>query len=310
MDASVILENKDKNNIFNIGELLTIGKTLLTNNGNNNAELESVLLLSYLLNKEKSDLFLNMSLPVSLSRTIQYHKWIRKRIDGMPIQYITGFQNFMGLEFSISEGVFIPRAETEILVERVIAIIEMMQKKDGLLFLDLGVGSGVIPITICSYFQERGIPVNFFAVDISETAIELARQNAQKYNCQHHINFFQGRLFEPLQKLKQIIRFDGIISNPPYISTAEWGKLPDEIRLFEPAKALLGGEKGIYYYEKITLESPAFLKPNGFLALEIGHQQKNDILQILTDNTDFQENIITFKDYYQQDRGIIAFKNC
>lgn len=310
MDTSVILKNKDKNSIFNIGELLTIGKTLLTKSGNNSAELESVLLLSYLLNKEKSDLFLNMSLPVSLSQIKQYYKWIRKRIGGMPIQYITGFQNFMGLEFSISEGVFIPRAETEILVEKVIAIVERMQEKDELLFLDLGVGSGVIPVTICSYFQKRGIPINFFAVDISETAIELARKNAQKYNCQHHINFFQGKLFNPLQKLKQTIYFDGIISNPPYISAAEWHKLPDEIRLFEPAKALSGGEKGMDYYEKIILESPVFLKPNGFLALEIGHQQKNDIIQILTGNTDFQENIITFKDYYQQDRGIIAFKNC
>lgn len=309
METYLLSKNSEEMNKRNISDLLMIGKTLLKKNGNKNAEQESILLLSYLLNREKSDIFLNRDFQVSALQTRQYYDWIDQRIEGVPIQYITGFQNFMGLEFATLKGVFIARPETEILVEKVIELIEMMPVKQELSFLDLGTGSGVIPITICSYFQKKGVAINFFAIDISRTAGELAHKNAQMYNCHNHIKFLQGEFFEPLQELEQPAYLDGIISNPPYIDQADWNELPDEVRLFEPAEALLGGIKGIDLYKRIILESPALLKPNGFLALEIGHQQKKDISMLLAGNANFQKEIITFKDYLQQDRGIIAFKN-
>ena len=307
MEICLRSKNNDKKN-QNIGELLRIGKGLLKKNGSRNAEQESILLLSYLLNKEKSDIFLNRDFQVSALQTRQYYDWIDQRIEGVPIQYITGFQNFMGLEFATKKGVFIPRPETEILVEQVIEIIEMMPMQKELNFLDLGTGSGVIPITICSYFQKKGVTINFLAIDISRTAIELAHKNAQMYNCHTHIKFLQGELFKPLKELKQPIYLDGIISNPPYIDQADWGKLPDEVRFFEPAEALWGGAKGIELYKRIISESPVFLKPNGFLALEIGFRQKKDISMLLAGNADFQNQFTTFRDYFQHDRGIIAFK--
>ena len=133
--------------------------------------------------------------------------------------------------------------------------------------------------------------------------------NAKKFHCQKNIYLYQGNLFQPCQKNNYLNTFDGIISNPPYLSQTEWNSLPDEIRLFEPPGAFLGGEKGLNFYEKIIFDAPAFLKPGGFLALEIGHQQKYDVYRMIKNNTNFQKEIIAFSDYYQHDRGIIAFKN-
>ncbi len=309
MDNCSINKTVEKTDKQNIGDLLHFGKAVLEQNSNQNAESESILLLSYLLNKEKSALFLNRHLPVSPYKTKRFYEWVEQRKKGIPIQYITGFQNFMGLEFETSEGVFIPRSETEILVEKIIELIEMFPEKKRLSLLDLGAGSGVIPITVCSFFQKKGRDVNFYAVDVSEKALRLAAKNAQKFHCQNHINFMKGELFTPLKELNRSILFDGIISNPPYISHRDWKNLPDEVRIFEPPEALLGGEKGLDFYQKIIRESPKFLKPGGFLALEFGHRQKNDIKQLITENANYLQKVITFRDYYHNDRGIIAFKN-
>jgi release factor glutamine methyltransferase len=291
-----------------IGDLLNKGKTLLRKYGSERAEQESILLLSYLLKRKKSELFLNREVPVSSKKIRQYYQWLRKRREGYPVQYITGFQNFMGLEFAVSERVLIPRPETELLVENVIHLIEMLSGRKEIYLMDIGVGSGVIPITICHYFKNKNRYIDFHAVDLSSDALALASKNARRFHCQNNIQFYQGNLFQPFRRKEQFNTFDGIISNPPYISKMEWDNLPDEIRLFEPPLALLGGEKGIDFYKTIIKEAPQFLKPGGFLALEIGHQQKNIVCQFIKDNTNFQKEIKTFRDYYQNDRGIIAFK--
>mgnify|MGYP001092467816 CR=1 FL=1 len=257
---------------------------------------------------KKSDLFLNRHFSVSPIKTKRYWLWIGKRRAGYPIQYITGFQNFMGLEFFVSKNVFIPRAETEILVEEVIKLIEMIPEGKPVCLMDIGVGCGVIPVTICNYFKKRGRFIVFHAVDLSVDALKLSLKNARRFHCQKHIHFHQGDLLKPFIKKEYLNSFDGIISNPPYISKIEWNSLSDEVRLFEPAMALLGGEKGVDFYKKIIEESPAFLKPGGFLALEIGHQQKDVVSEMIRGNGIFQKKIVTFNDYYHNNRGIIAFK--
>ncbi len=308
MSALLLKKTGKQMNAQCIGELLSKGKILLKKNGTEKAEQESILLLSYLLNRKKSDLFLNRHLPVSPVKIEQYYHWLRKRREGYPVQYITGFQNFMGLEFAVSERALIPRPETELLVEEVIQLIEKLPQKKQICLMDIGVGSGIIPISICHYFKKKDKYINFYAVDISLDAIKLASKNARRFHCQNNILFYQGDLFQPFLKKEQFNIFNGVISNPPYLSREEWDNLPAEIRLFEPPLALLGGEKGIDFYKVIIEESPKFLKPGGFLALEIGHQQKNIVSQMIEDNNNFQKRVISFKDYYQNDRGIIAFK--
>ena len=304
---STINKNIDKKK-KNIGELLADGELILKKSGNKSAAEESLLLLSYLLKREKFDIFLNRSLNVSFREIQLYYEWIDRRTRGTPVQYITGFQNFMGMEFKIAKGVFIPRPETEILVEELIKLIESMPNEVELSFLDIGVGSGIIPVSICQYFQKRYKNIHFYAIDISMKAIELAEENAKKFKCEDRITFFHGDLFFALKMLNSSILFDGIISNPPYISRDEMVRLPDEIYLHEPREALYGGEEGLDYYQKIICQSPEYLKKGkSFLALEIGHKQKGSVRKIINQTGFFKEKVSILSDYYQNDRAIVAF---
>lgn len=309
MTISLFQKPININDQFCIADLLNYGKFYLNDNHIKEAETEALLLLSYLLNLSKSELFLNRSKPVSLSEIRQYQKWLNKRLNGIPVQYITGFQNFMGLEFSVSAGVLIPRPETEILVEKVLQLIEEKPGKEKIRLLDIGTGSGVIPVSICNYFQKKGKDIVFYAVDKSLKAIKSASKNASHFSCQKNIHFYQGDLFSPFRNDIFLNSFDGIVSNPPYLSKSEWDNLADEIRLFEPSLAFLAGEKGLDFYKNILQESPSFLKPGGFLALEIGYKQKRDVCTMINKNNNFQKNVISYCDYLQNDRVIIAFKN-
>jgi len=307
MSTFIINKNMDKKK-KNIGELLADGELILKKSGNKSAAEEALLLLSYLLKKEKFDIFLNRSLDVSFRETQLYCEWIDRRASGIPVQYITGFQNFMGMEFKIAKGVFIPRPETEILVEELIKLIEPMPNEVELSFLDIGVGSGIIPVSICQYFQKRYKNIHFYAIDISMKAIELAEENAKRFKCEDRITFFHGDIFFALKMLNSSILFNGIISNPPYISRDEMVKLPDEIYLNEPREALYGGEEGLDYYRKIICQSPEYLKKGkSFLALEIGHKQKDPVCKIINQSGCFKEKVSIFNDYYQNNRAIIAF---
>jgi release factor glutamine methyltransferase len=300
------INNTDKE-IKNIGEILAEGEQKLRESNNNRAAEESLILLSYILNREKFDLLLNRFSDVSPREIKCYSNWLEKRLKGIPVQYITGFQNFMGMEFKMKQGVFIPRPETEILVEEIIKIIEVMSDNIKLFFLDIGVGSGVIPISICHHFQNTNKNIHFYASDISSKAIKLAEENANKFSCADRITFLYGDFFK-IQKSSLPGSFNGIISNPPYISRTELLNLPDEVYYHEPRKALYGGTQGIDYYQKIIKQSSEYLKKeNAFLALEIGHKQKDSVSKIIKSSGYFQEKILTFQDYYQNDRVIIAF---
>lgn len=308
MAASLSEKYLEDNNIQSIGILLDIGKNILKEIGNNRAEDEALLLMSYLLNKSKSEIFLNRTEAIPPEKSKKYIRWLKKRKKGVPIQHITGYQNFMGLEFAVSKNVFIPRLDTEILVEEIIRIIENITEAKCLHLMDLGTGSGIIPISICHYFRNESINIDFHAVDISVDAIKLAKKNARLFNCWNRVNFYHGNLFQPFSEEKYMNYFDGIISNPPYISRKEWKNLSDEVRLFDPPDALLGGENGIDFYHIIVKKSSEFLKPGGFLALEIGNVQKKSVCNIINNSGDFQEEILTFRDYHQNDRVIIAYK--
>lgn len=290
-----------------IADLLNEGKKRLKENGNPFSNQEAELLLSYFLNWERYKLYVNHSKKICCEMADQYYQWIQHRNKGIPIQYITGFQQFYGMEFRVSKGVFIPRPETEILVEKIIKLIESSNKKEFLL-LDIGTGTGIIPVTITKYFQESNINVRFYAIDISNAALRLAVKNARKYCCQDRIQFFQGNLFQPLSFLKKSLFFDGIISNPPYISFSEYQNLPDEISLHEPRQALYGGKDGLHIYRKIINKAPMYLKrENSFLAFEIGCKQRDAVMGLIQGECAYRKDIITFKDYLQNDRGIIAF---
>ena len=210
----------------------------------------------------------------------------------VPIQYITNKQEFMQLNFFVNENVLIPRSDTEILVEE---IIENYKNKE-VKILDLCTGSGCIAISLKKYIENSKV----YAIDISEEALNIAKQNAM--NNETDITFIKSDMFSNIKEEK----FDIIVSNPPYIKTEVIKKLDKEVKK-EPLIALDGGNDGLYFYKKIIEEGYKFLNEEGKIFFEIGYDQKEDIINLINNNNKY-ELIKTKKDLENNDRIIVIGK--
>ena len=215
---------------------------------------------------------------------------VEKRLKHIPLGYIFGKTDFYGYEFIVSQDVLIPRLDTEILVEKVIE--EIKNRNTSTSVLDIGTGSGAIAITIS---KETGSKVT--AVDVSEKALEIAKQNA-KLNFAN-VCFVKSDLFDEIQDLK----VDIIVSNPPYIESAEIDGLMPEVRDYEPILALDGGITGLEFYEKIAREAKKHLKSKGKLFFEIGYNQGELVSNLVKQNF---KNVEVLKDYLGNDRVVIG----
>ena len=251
-----------------IGDLLAEGaeklKTLPSK------RLEASVLLSYVLKKNKVELYRGMLNHIDSSLVLDYRNLLKRRISGEPLCYITGKRDFFGLEFSVNEFTLIPRHETELLVEEAIRFLKENEKTD---VLEIGVGSGAISIALSYYCPSIFID----AVDLSNKALCVAAVNIKKYSMQHRIRLLEGDLFAPVDQDK---KYDLIISNPPYIPTNDIPSLSKEVQA-EPLLALDGGMDGLSILRRIIHDSLNFLKPGGSLILEInGKLQEKKITQL------------------------------
>lgn len=198
---------------------------------------------------------------------------VERRLRGEPLQYIIGYTDFLGLKIKVGDGVLIPRPETELLAEKV---IEHIKKRFAPVFvLDLCTGSGCIALAVAKHCDDVAV----CGVEQSEIALEYAAQNANLNNITN-VRFLKGDLFEPVAEKK----FDVIVSNPPYIRTKDIAGLQREIRDYEPIGALDGGEDGLIFYRRIFSGAKEHLKQGGLLALEIGHDQSEDVRKLALDN--------------------------
>ena len=222
---------------------------------------------------------------------------IKERLNERPIAYIIGNREFMGLDFFVKEGVLIPRPDTETLVEE---IINICNNRTGLNILDIGTGSGAITISLAKYLDKSHV----ISADISDIALEIASKNAISNNVDERIDFIKSDVFSNVPKEE---KFDLIVSNPPYIRKADIDGLDRQVKDFEPYNALEGGEDGLDFYRKITKESKAFLKNKGILAYEVGHDQAQDVSQIMQENG--FEGIYTKCDLQGFERVVIGFYN-
>ena len=222
---------------------------------------------------------------------------IKERLNERPIAYIIGNREFMGLDFFVQEGVLIPRPDTETLVEE---IINICNNRTGLNILDIGPGSGAITISLAKYLDKSHV----ISADISDIALEIASKNAISNNVDERIDFIKSDVFSNVPKEE---KFDLIVSNPPYIRKADIDGLDRQVKDFEPYNALEGGEDGLDFYRKITKESKAFLKNKGILAYEVGHDQAQDVSQIMQENG--FEGIYTKCDLQGFERVVIGFYN-
>ncbi len=245
-------------------EVLSNAEDLLVNANIPDARLDAWYLFEYAFDMNRIAYFLNQDEMVTQEMYEKYHEMVMKRCSHIPLQYITGAQEFMGLAFYVNEHVLIPRQDTECLVERV---LQYANDKD---VLDVCTGSGCIIISLEKLCDLKSAT----ALDISKEALEVARENAKILEA--NVNFVESDLFSQIQK-----KYDIIVSNPPYIPTDVVLGLMEEVREHEPMLALDGKEDGLFFYRKITKEATQYLKPGGMLFYEIGHDQGEAVSELL-----------------------------
>ncbi len=278
---------------MNIKEILKMGYIKLKEENIEDSAFKAEIILCHLLNMNKTQLVINNNQNIDDRIKDTYMELLDKIIIGIPLQYITNMQEFMKLQFYVDENVLIPQPDTETLVEKGIELIKKknMQGKN-IDVLDLCTGSGAIGISIKKYLPN----INIYASDISEKALRIAKINAKKNNVE--IKFINSDMFSKLGNLK----FDLIISNPPYIEKEELKKLPKEVRN-EPEIALNGGEDGLCFYRIIQKEAYKFLKEKGIILLEIGYNQSKTVANLFLNNSEY-ENIEVFNDLANIERVV------
>ena len=255
-----------------LSEVLHSATTKLEATGNESARLDAEVLLAHVLNCRRLYLYVDAGKILTSAQIERYEKLIDDRIKKIPIAYLTGQREFMGLNFAVTPDVLIPRPDTEILTQLAIENLSAIKNP---VFLDIGTGSGAICVSILKYVKNSSAAT----VDISQDAINVAKFNAEKFGVDDRIKFFVGNLFEPLTAQK----FHAIISNPPYIPTKILSTLQDEVQR-EPEIALDGGVDGLNFYRRIVDDAPNFLFNGGFLAVEIGINQAADVKNIFSKN--------------------------
>ena len=296
---------------LSIKELLNIGKVQLEREGIADAAIDAKTLFCYLKCMTHKDFLLSWQYEVGDDDCEGFFELIEKRASGVPTQYITGVQSFMGHEFIVNENVLIPRQDTETMVEDALELIEKgtirgeeVQSKKNWDVLDMCTGSGAIGISI---FKETKKVKKMTCSDISPEAMEVARKNARELNAER-IEFVKSDLFAEFKGAIKNRKFDLIISNPPYIRSDVIPTLQREVKDHEPLLALDGGEDGLDFYRRIAQEAFLHLNKKGVLMLEIGYDQGKALIEMLQD-TGMYEQIRCLQDLAHKDRIIVATRN-
>ena len=276
-----------------ISELIKKGMIELKNKNIEEPKLKSRLLMQYVLNETRQYVIVNDKEQLDKVKEKQYLEEIKRLKKGVPIEHITHQKEFMKLSFFVDKNVLIPRQDTEILVEEVIKIAKKINARK---VLDLCTGSGAIAVSLAKYLPQ----IEITAVDISNEALKIAKKNAVINNVENQITFVSSDLFTSLNEEK----FDIIVSNPPYIKTNIIEKLDIQVKN-EPHIALDGGVDGLDFYKKIISESYQYLKYNGYLCLEIGYDQKIDVIELI-ENTEKFTDTYSKKDLFDNDRIIVT----
>lgn len=276
-----------------IKEILIEGIKLLKENNIENPVQISKIILANILQKTKEYILINENEVIELKKYQLFIKQINKVAGGIPLQYVTNKQEFMGMEFFVNKNVLIPRADTEVLVEEALKLID---RKNNLSIIDMCTGSGAIAISIAKYSENNKI----YAVDISNSALEVAKKNAIKNGVDKKIEFINSDMFENIDESK---KFDIIVSNPPYIETKIISSLDKQVQN-EPKIALDGGVDGLNFYRNILINSKKYLKENGVIAMEIGYNQKEAVTKLF--KKEFK-NVYCKTDLSGNDRVIVCF---
>ena len=273
---------------YSLKGLLADGAKMLTQAGIDEAELDARYILEYITGLNSAQYFIHSEDIIEKNKAEEFFRLIERRSKRIPLSYVIGTRDFFGLTFKVDENVLIPEQETELLVE------EVIKHSEGKSVLDMCTGSGCIAISIALF----GKPSKVAASDISEKALEVARENAKSIKA-GEISFIQGDMFENVTD-----KFDIIVSNPPYIETGEIDELMPEVRDYIPRLALDGDIDGLKFYRIISKEAVKKLNKNGRIFYEIGYNQSRAVASILFENGFTDVKIM--KDYSGLDRIVMA----
>ena len=329
------------NEIWTIGRILKWTENFFKEKGIESPRLDAEVLLGHVLEKERIYLYVHFDEPLQPQELAEYREAIKQRIRRVPVAYIIGQREFMGLTFHVTEDTLVPRPDTEILVQ---AAIERLKKMSGaseaptvenaeevaetletaevpetrpVYFADIGTGTGAICLSVLHYLPQATADT----VDISPAARKVAEENAEALDVADRVTFYTGDLLAPLSKAQSGgagdkasaaeetagARYDAILSNPPYIPDADIETLAPEVRCKEPRTALAGGADGLDFYRRLVADSPALIKDDGFLAVEVGIHQAQAVAKMAVESGKFARTEI-IKDYGGIERVVVVWK--
>ena len=279
-----------------IKDVLSQGISILKDNNIEDANMKAKIVLADLLGKNKEYLMIHEDDDIKEGLNKIFLNKIERLKNHEPLQYVINKQDFMGMELYVDENVLIPQPDTENLVEEVILLSDKKRKyiRDEIKILDLCTGSGAIAISLSKLINKSLV----YASDISKKALKIAEENSMKNHA--NVLFLESDLFD---KISKIYKFDIIVSNPPYIESEVIKTLSEEVQK-EPILALDGGEDGLDFYRKIAKDAKDYIEKEGYLALEIGYNQRTKVENILKENG--YKNIYSRKDLGGNDRIVVG----
>lgn len=281
--------------LWTIGRILKWTEQYFKEKGIESPRLDAEVLLSHILGRERIYLYVHFDEPLEPAELARYREAIKQRVQRVPVAYIIGEKEFMGLTFKVTADTLVPRPDTEILVQA--AVERLRARGETPRFADIGTGSGAICLSILHFLPKAQADT----VDISPAARAVAEENAAALEVADRITFHTGDLLAPLAGQC----YDAILSNPPYIPDGDIAALAPEVRLKEPRTALAGGKDGLDFYRRLTADAPAHLKDGGFLAVEVGIHQAAPVAALAVPAFSRTEIL---KDYAGIERVVIAWK--
>ena len=287
-------KKRNSKSTWTILEVLTWTVERLTKEGVESPRVDAEVLLAFCLNLERIRLYMEHDKPLAAEELAHYREAVKRRLTGEPVAYITGAREFWSLSLEVDSAVLIPRPETELLVELALARCQ----EGSPTVVDVGTGSGAIAISLASELPRAEV----IAVDCSAGALEVARRNAARHGVE--LTFLAGDLLEPLAGHDPL---DLVVSNPPYVTSAEMEELPRHVRDFEPRGALHGGPDGLDIYRRLVPGAAAALREGGHLLLEIGHTQAAAVSGLM-EQAGFSE-VVVHRDLAGLDRAVVGVRS-
>ncbi|MCI7330984.1 MAG: peptide chain release factor N(5)-glutamine methyltransferase [Selenomonadaceae bacterium] len=283
--------------VWTIGRILKWTENFFREKGIESPRLDAEVLLAYLLQKERIYLYVHFDEPLERAELARFHEMVKKRVQRVPVAYILGEKEFMGLTFKVTSDTLVPRPDTEVLVQAAIERLKALGRPAK--FADIGTGTGAICLSVLHYTEDTTAAT----VDISPTARAVAEENAVALGLTERVTFYTGDLLEPLKEQK----FAAILSNPPYIPDGDVAGLQAEVRLSEPHTALAGGADGLDFYRRLCSEGPELLENGGFMAFEVGVGQAHAVEALAKENELIARTEI-IKDLAGIERVVVAYR--